>query len=79
MNGANVQLQPAKTGRQMDSKHTTPDKNSRSDLDSATEVQVAQSDGSPAFNEVPVEIGGPPGLEPTRYGDWEKKGRCIDF
>jgi hypothetical protein len=25
------------------------------------------------------EIGGPPGLEPTRYGDWEKGGRCIDF
>jgi hypothetical protein len=27
----------------------------------------------------PKEIGGPKGLEPTRYGDWEKKGRCIDF
>ena len=25
------------------------------------------------------EIGGPKGLEPTRYGDWEKAGRCIDF
>lgn len=25
------------------------------------------------------EIGGPPGPEPTRYGDWEKGGRCIDF
>ncbi|MBT8420852.1 MAG: DUF1674 domain-containing protein [Gammaproteobacteria bacterium] len=25
------------------------------------------------------EIDGPPGLEPTRYGDWEKNGRCIDF
>ena len=25
------------------------------------------------------EVGGPPGLEPTRYGDWEKAGRCIDF
>ena len=25
------------------------------------------------------EIGGPKGHEPTRYGDWEKKGRCIDF
>jgi len=27
----------------------------------------------------PREIGGPAGLEPTRYGDWEKAGRCIDF
>ena len=26
-----------------------------------------------------AEIGGPQGPEPTRYGDWERKGRCIDF
>ena len=25
------------------------------------------------------EFGGPPGPEPTRYGDWERGGRCIDF
>jgi len=25
------------------------------------------------------EIGGRKGLDPTRYGDWEKAGRCIDF
>ena len=25
------------------------------------------------------EQGGPKGLEPTRYGDWEKSGRCSDF
>jgi len=28
---------------------------------------------------VPREIGGPPLPEPTRYGDWEVRGRCIDF
>jgi hypothetical protein len=27
----------------------------------------------------PREIGGKPGLEPTRYGDWEVNGRCTDF
>jgi hypothetical protein len=27
----------------------------------------------------PREIGGRDGLDPTRYGDWEKAGRCIDF
>lgn len=27
----------------------------------------------------PREIGGPNGPEPTRYGDWERRGRCIDF
>jgi hypothetical protein len=21
----------------------------------------------------------PEGLDPTRYGDWERNGRCIDF
>ena len=26
-----------------------------------------------------AEINGPKGLEPTRYGDWEQKGRCTDF
>ena len=25
------------------------------------------------------EWGGPRGLEPTRYTDWEQKGRCTDF
>ncbi|MBM3560112.1 MAG: DUF1674 domain-containing protein [Alphaproteobacteria bacterium] len=25
------------------------------------------------------EVGGPPGPEPTRYGDWERDGRCVDF
>nr|WP_246130413.1 succinate dehydrogenase assembly factor 4 [Nitrospirillum amazonense] len=33
-----------------------------------------------AANPEPVrEIGGPTGPEPTRYGDWERKGRCSDF
>ncbi len=27
----------------------------------------------------PKEIGGRKGPDPTRYGDWEKAGRCIDF
>ncbi|TXH36010.1 MAG: DUF1674 domain-containing protein [Rhodospirillaceae bacterium] len=27
----------------------------------------------------PVEIGGPSGPEPTRYGDWERNGRVSDF
>ena len=25
------------------------------------------------------EVGGPAGPEPTRYGDWEKKGLASDF
>lgn len=27
----------------------------------------------------PAEEGGPAGPEPTRYGDWERKGVAVDF
>jgi len=30
-------------------------------------------------NPITGEIGGPRGPEPTRYGDWERKGRISDF
>jgi hypothetical protein len=30
-------------------------------------------------NPVTGEVGGPKGAEPTRYGDWERKGRVFDF
>ncbi|MEZ5921167.1 MAG: DUF1674 domain-containing protein [Parvularculaceae bacterium] len=32
-----------------------------------------------AAADLPPEEGGPKGLEPTRYGDWERKGRAVDF
>lgn len=34
---------------------------------------------APAGPGKPKETGGPPGPEPTRFGDWERAGRCIDF
>ena len=45
-------------------------------------VPVTDSAAIPAAvaAQAPVrEIGGPAGAEPTRFGDWEKNGRCIDF
>lgn len=33
----------------------------------------------PPVQPLPPEFGGRDGPEPTRYGDWEKNGRCIDF
>jgi hypothetical protein len=39
----------------------------------------ATEQDKPSTERKPKEIGGPKGPEPTRYGDWEKKGRCIDF
>lgn len=38
-----------------------------------------ESGNRPEQPELPVEIGGREGPEPTRFGDWEKNGRCIDF
>lgn len=46
---------------------------------------VAANDPTPLLATVtdlalaPAESGGRDGLDPTRYGDWEKNGRCIDF
>ena len=28
---------------------------------------------------LPLELGGPKGPEPTRFGDWERKGMAVDF
>ncbi len=44
--------------------------------DPATSTGKDQSDQKVATVK---EIGGRDGLDPTRYGDWEKNGRCIDF
>ena len=32
-----------------------------------------------AAEALPDEVGGPKGPEPTRYGDWERKGLAVDF
>ena len=34
---------------------------------------------NPDRQDLPTEIGGRDGQEPTRYGDWEKKGIAVDF
>jgi hypothetical protein len=39
-------------------------------------AQRRQAQVAPA---VPHERGGPAGPEPTRYGDWERKGLAVDF
>ena len=44
-----------------------------------TTVGVLYHPEDPKCSKKSVEIGGRKGPEPTRYGDWEKSGRCIDF
>jgi hypothetical protein len=45
----------------------------------AEPVANAPADAVPHAPKRPREIGGPAGLEPTRYGDWERNGRVSDF
>jgi len=48
--------------------------------DKPTESEGDKGDeGAQASEDRPKEIGGRKGPDPTRYGDWEKGGRCIDF
>ena len=42
----------------------------------ADPAQLAPAQAAPSL---PPEIGGRQGPDPTRYGDWELRGRCIDF
>ena len=44
-----------------------------------TEVKGEAEKKEATRPQTPAEIGGVSGPEPTRYGDWERKGRCIDF
>jgi len=48
---------------------------------SAEITAETQPDKAPAAqaDKPTAEIGGPKGPEPTRYGDWERDGRCVDF
>ncbi|MBS0591561.1 MAG: DUF1674 domain-containing protein [Proteobacteria bacterium] len=45
----------------------------------ATGVTPSSAHLPPEPESAGKEIGGRGGLEPTRYGDWEKNGRCVDF
>ncbi len=46
--------------------------------DSSFAETDSQRDGTEGEGMV-AEIGGPKGPEPTRFGDWERAGRCSDF
>ncbi|MBE9604025.1 DUF1674 domain-containing protein [Acetobacteraceae bacterium H6797] len=61
--------QNSETGQPETGKPETP-------KDKSEAVSPAKPDPKPVM---PSEIGGPKGPEPTRYGDWERKGRVSDF
>jgi len=45
----------------------------------ALEEAQARQQAQAAAEARPEEQGGPRGLEPTRFGDWERKGIAVDF
>lgn len=57
-------------------------KDSLTDKKEAPVVPIKPADSSDIAQHKPLnqeEVNGRGGLEPTRFGDWEKNGRCIDF
>jgi hypothetical protein len=44
-----------------------------------SDVRTASKYPTPGVPPPTAEIGGPKGPEPTRFGDWERNGRCVDF
>jgi len=63
------------------SEPTSPEAQRGRAVPSPAGQESASEPARPSGGTVPgiPEIGGPKGLEPTRYGDWERDGRCSDF
>ncbi len=58
---------------------STPDHKSRAALPAEPAAAARPDAASLPRSPQPRELGGAAGPEPTRFGDWEKNGRCIDF
>jgi len=59
----------------------TDEKANSKDAEINASDEAIQTKKDPAIKQTQTEgeIGGPAGLEPTRYGDWERKGIVSDF
>lgn len=55
------------------------EKEQLNDAEDNLQDEAGQSESAESSDNAPTEIGGRKGPEPTRFGDWEKNGRCIDF
>ncbi|MBK20403.1 MAG: hypothetical protein CMM52_16355 [Rhodospirillaceae bacterium] len=62
------------TGGKKDIRIEKPANTNTAETESAQPAKVKPSDTG-----TPKEHGGREGPDPTRFGDWEKNGRCIDF
>ncbi|MDC0074324.1 DUF1674 domain-containing protein [Alphaproteobacteria bacterium] len=57
---------------------TNMKKNKNNNLSNIKKTFDKEKNVKPSSNKS-KEYGGPKGLEPTRYGDWERKGLAVDF
>ena len=66
-----------------ETKHTPVNSNTATELKRKQDEQLVSvekcGDKKDTKADRQPEHGGPKGLEPTRYGDWERNGRCTDF
>jgi hypothetical protein len=69
---------PAEPALNGDVPHATPER-PLSEAARRALLEAAERRAAATAAEPPTEHGGPRGPEPTRYGDWEKKGLAIDF
>lgn len=61
-------------GMEKDQEHVAADQD-----DQNSDSKIAGEKPAHKQDQAKGEIGGPAGLEPTRYGDWERKGIISDF
>ncbi|CAF0733812.1 unnamed protein product [Rotaria sp. Silwood1] len=78
-----LRLHSTKTSTNKDSKN--PSTKSKTPMGKLDEYSHPDAEKNPLkpwpnnTNPITGEINGPRGPEPTRYGDWERKGKCVDF
>ena len=75
-----IDKEPAVAEDKKDAENKAPDgKGRRPKGQGRATVPPAKAPKPAEAQAAPKEIGGRKGPDPTRYGDWEQKGRCIDF
>jgi len=67
-----------KTNEKQDMKPTSQEKDQIPPLHREEDIKEHKEEAD-KLNESAEEYGGQDGPDPTRFGDWEKGGRCTDF
>ena len=79
-NPSDEQARPAPQYRvRMPERETSAPKSAQNAAESSDSAANADNATKPDDRDKAKEIGGLKGPEPTRFGDWERDGRCVDF